>query len=341
MQSSSFSEIARSLLAEGSLDDMAKVRETCGLLALLDLMGIIDTFFAGASVQDNKNVLPQSNESGGDQKSRDAHEEKELASDLQEKEAPQLNAEASSGLANILSMLPTVAGAGGQSERKDKYDRNESIVPLMSGIMGLLGQKDGPDLPVITSLVKILSSMAKTRDMSRPRQESQGKSGAPSASESSQSDAGDLESGSTQVDEIKADTDDKSKASPPGPDPLEIITGFLNLLAQMDMSKSRSPSKTRSPRDVSDSGQADERKEDAARYDTGLSVTQDGKTILIPLRRSSVPRENIRSVHKPGLGIKRVPGRGGPGGESQTPKIEGIKVHARENQPGGAEKTLS
>lgn len=160
----SLSDIARSLLVDSPGASNKTIREKAGILALLNLLGIMDAFYgeAGAEETSAKAEKTEDQESGA--KPAQGHSQIALA------ERPG-TADASS---NILSLLSRAIGSAGQAQEENRRS---------------------PDLALLAPLLSIVTMLS--RSLNRTAQpEQQGKAEEPGAgdgqnqSEKSRSDGG-------------------------------------------------------------------------------------------------------------------------------------------------------
>ncbi|MGI6632774.1 MAG: hypothetical protein ACOX5M_06940 [Bacillota bacterium] len=233
------SDIARSVLTESHETDPRSLREKAGLLALLNLLGILESFYAeGDSQKSSINLI------------------KSMAEDA------------------VLSPP--------QPEAKET-DLTSSVMAAASKLLS--GPQGGIDPALIGTLMGALSAMTKARNLSPQPPSEPAETAADSDSQDSGAEAKD-----------KPPAEPKTPASPLqqilGIDP-RIITLALNVLA--DLMKARNTGEKQP-------GQESSREDGSHKQPTEVTVTSDGKTVVIPTAKSK-PRERL--YHKPGLGIYR------------------------------------
>jgi hypothetical protein len=278
------SDIARSVLVSSPESDQRSFREKAGLLALLNLLGIVESFYGDGQ-----------------------------------------GAQSSAGLLSSLALGSGAVAPQGQKEP----DLVSSIMSLAGKMLGGREGQGGIDPAMIGTLMGALSALTKARTLS-PRYASPtpgsgptGETGpdAPSDSldgsegpdEQAGEDGGSTgegdEAGLGEGERANGPASPSAAPAPPGAptpqSPLQqilgidprIITLALNVLA--DIMKARNAAQ--SERAGAEKGRPAARSDSAA-PETEVTVTPDGKTVVIPKARRQ-PRERL--YHKPGLGIYR------------------------------------
>ncbi len=278
------SDIARSVLVSSPESDQRSFREKAGLLALLNLIGIVESFYGDGQ-----------------------------------------GAQSSAGLLSSLAL-----GSGAVAPQRTKEP------DLVSSIMGLAGKlfggregQGGIDPAMIGTLMGALSALSKARTLA-PRYAAPatgsgltGETGtdappdSPDGSEGQSEpigengvETGDGEStGPGEGERANGSTAPPPATAPPGaappPSPLQQILGIdprlitlaLNVLAEFMKARNVAQGE----RAGTEKAKSAARSEQAA-PETEVTVTPDGKTVVIPKPRRQ-PRERL--YHKPGLGIYR------------------------------------
>lgn len=279
------SEIARSVLVDKAAGDVKSFREKAGLLALLNLLGIVEAFYG---------VVPAEDDGATAIAVRDPAVDALIKAPAGESEAPPpahgVPAPSSppvgpisivSGLSKLLgSMQPPAGAAGAQAEPGSAAAPQTGGSPISSLLSNL-------DPALIASVLGVVASMARARPARAPiKVEAQSAESAPG------------ESGTPA-----AEPEPSPEAAPPSPlqqllgiDP-KVITLVLNVLAELMKSRQAAEQK-----DKPAAGQA--------AGATGEARAEQSVARPASEARSHPPataRKSALRPHKPGLGIYRSP----------------------------------
>jgi len=326
--SGNLSEIARVLLAGDNLEDPVRLREVAGLLALLDLLGIVDSFFSG-QLETREGKTSSTGPFASGSASDGSKPSGATASGVSNTEARTITstsapvpATASTGsllaspassslgvqppldLAHTLTGLLSLASKDLPPQAGGRDPKEDAVASVLSGIMKILSDKeDGLDPRLITLLLKMMSAMPRAKAQRGAKQSETGKPDGNEERSQAPPEKGEAPEGEPPVESQSAESgpDFPPSSSPggeagnsatarrlqettgtPGPDPMEMITLFLNFLAGLDLGKPKTVSPARGS---SLPTKAATEMEDAEKKHTRISVTSDGKTELSPLRR--------------------------------------------------------
>ncbi len=183
VNNSGLSELARVFLASDSFQSPELVREKAGLLALLNLMGILEAFYsAGDSIEseglNQTPIVSIQTDEGQAQPAGEAHKTCTAP-------PPALENHDSSQpkpLAALASLLKGFSGEAtaqghGQSALTSMLGsaagiQEDTLVSVLSTIPKLLGIKDGKDPSIdpslLTALLKVITSMARAKTQQSP-----------------------------------------------------------------------------------------------------------------------------------------------------------------------------
>ncbi len=265
----SISEIARSVLSGSPGGDPKSLRERAGLLALLNLLGIVEAFYGEMPLSVGASVPPQESCDAAVSSLLEATTTSTTATTAPAVPAPSAGTAPGpislvSGLTKMLGTMQTPAADGSPTQG----------IPSISSILA------GIDPSLIAGLLSMIASMAKPR-LARP---------VPVEAESSPETPS--ESG-TETAEAAVE----SEAAPPSPlqqllgiDP-KVLTLALNVLAELMKTKQ---------------AEAKERPADpaAAADDTSARAPQKEAR---PSQASFPAGRKTGRAHRPGLGIYRSP----------------------------------
>ena len=277
----SLAEIARAVLVDRPGESKRSVREKAGLLALLNLLGIVDAFYADASAE----AEPQASSA-----------------------PPSTRSEPENPPSPLSALTRLISSASPADTGSDSQAAHPGISPSAgSPLSSLLGSLD-PAL--LASMVGLVSSIARART---PRQPESGETalGARAAASdaeaaedtaASQPSSGQPDSPSASVETTEGSA--TPRASPPAsgqPSPLQQVLGLdpriltlaLNLLAELMKSR------TGEQRPVE---QAKQREAPAG--ETVSAVMKERSAGTPGMRKPSL---GPRLYHKPGFGIYRSP----------------------------------
>ncbi|HHW18914.1 MAG TPA: hypothetical protein GXX30_08425 [Firmicutes bacterium] len=283
-------EIARSLLLEDQSQTPMKMREKAGILALLNLLGIVDAFYGAESPAGevspslSKNTAPSAGE-----------------------EEPGTR-QVPSTIANIVSAL---SGMTPGLEPPQSAFKEDTVASVLSAVTRLVGQREGGlDPNVVAALLKVMSSMSRAkssrpgRNTSAQKQGQKEEPGAMTECPSSRDAPSPAETGEPSGEPAK-DPESKSVSEASeskselqaslGIDP-KLLTVLFNFLAGLDLSKQKTPPKQELV--------SKPRTDAEPKQDTSITVSPDGKTIITE-SRAARPKPEPRSYHKPGLGIRK------------------------------------
>lgn len=281
------SDIARSVLVSSPESDQRTLREKAGLLALLNLLGIVESFYGdGQSAQSSMSLLSSL----------------ALGSGAQAPEKPKEPDLISSVMSLAGKLLGGTQGHGGIDPAM--------VGTLMGALSALSKTRALAPRPAATTPAASTSAAPDSKSPGAPSgDDAEGETldgtGDSQDREASIEDA--VESGeprapkeTTSPPEVPA----SPEAAPQSPlqqilgiDP-RIITLALNVLA--DIMKARNAAQTEK------AGTGQKRpapRPESSGPETEVTVTPDGKTVVIPKSRRQ-PRERL--YHKPGLGIYRT-----------------------------------
>ncbi len=302
----SLSELAQTFLTSEGSDHPAKLREKAGLLALLNLMGILEVFYAagetaerpasdaaqdsqvstGSSTQETVPAAP-----GGSPDSAEQHPVAEVLARL-------VNDKGSS--------RPPVQPHASPDTPGEMALRADALTPLLSAIPSLLCSKEGGIEPALLSaILKLVTSPSKTKPAST------GKSSSP-ADEAQEATAGAGEA--SEDDAIKP-----SSQGSLGLDP-NLIASLLNLLMGFDRARQKTSVRTADrPPPVAPVKSGE---------DFEITLSEDGKSVLArsttqtmqqppqqppslsqflkqPSQAAKPPAKRPSHSHRPGVGIRR------------------------------------
>ncbi len=320
----SLSELARAFSAVESPENPESVRERAGLLALLNLMGILEVFYtAGESMDSSVSGIahssPESTESAVPAPITTPTGELSVAAPGNGFPQMQSIAAIVAGLANQESSREPETAAHTLPDAGSGATKQDALASVLSAIPMLLGGKEGGiDPSLFAAMLKLISSMSKAKPVAATRQDSFLISeDAPEASpgtETGKSVSPDTQSHQT---EIHSDTLQPSYQGSQGLDP-NLISSLFNFLAGLDMSKTKAGIRhdTQAPvKAVEKTGQ--DRKAE-------ITLSKDGKSILAtrvprttqqppslsqflrqPSQSAGKPVQRPSDRHKPGIGIRR------------------------------------
>jgi hypothetical protein len=265
------SEIARSVLADGSDGDPKSFREKAGLLALLNLLGIVEAFYtpvlAPAQAAQTTPVAPQQTGSDARQSLPAPSPPDEGAGQAATPEGPPSLV---SGLAKMLvGMQPQVSLGPGSAQG------------MAGGAPPIASMLSNMDPALIAGLVSAVATMARSRPSSKTPVRTDGQTSSEDPCES---------------DTSAAEPEPSPEAAPPSPlqqvlgiDP-KILTLALNVLAEVMRSRA-SETKDRPAAEVR-----------ASEQDAPRTLSVDPRSASPGMARKPGTR-----LHKPGLGIYRSP----------------------------------
>ncbi len=301
----SLSRLAQTFLTGEGSDDPGWVRAKAGLLALLNLMGILEVFYAAGELAE----IPAVSEGG--------EEEGQVSTGSS---APETGPEAPTGgpvlpqghpiADTILQPARREGSLQPQSEPSGLADthsgaaRPDALAPLLSAIPLLLGSKEGGgiDPTLISAILKLVSSLSRSK---------------PASATEDGSFSGDepCETYSETPGDSPGDATRTSSQGSLGPDP-NLIASLLNFLAGLDKSEQKTGRSTngRPPPEVAEK---DDQKVEITLSPDGKSVIARSSPRITPqapslsefLRQPSqcakTPVQPPADRHKPGVGIRR------------------------------------
>lgn len=179
VNSGSLSELARVFLASDSFQSPELVREKAGLLALLNLMGILEAFYSAGDSVESEGLNQTSGVSNGTDEGQvpaagQAH--KALTAP-----PPALQSQDSSQLQPLAALASLLSGSSGEATVQGRGQsalgsilgsgsggiQDNTLVSVLSMIPKLLGVKEGKDVGIdpslLTALLKVISSIGKTK----------------------------------------------------------------------------------------------------------------------------------------------------------------------------------
>lgn len=289
------SEIARSVLADKAAGDVKSFREKAGLLALLNLLGIVEAFYGEVPAQGDGAPAIAVRDPAVDALVKAPASEIAPPPHAQGAPAP---ASPPVGPISIVSGLTKLLGSmQPPSQASAAETQPGSAAAPHAGGSPLQGLLNNLDPALIASVLGMVASMARARPARPPiKVEAQGVEGTPS------------ESG-TQT----AEPEPSPEAAPPSPlqqllgiDP-KVITLVLNVLAELMKSRQVPESKDK-PAAGPDAGAT----ADARAQQPPARPVPKGRSHLAATARKPALR-----LHKPGLGIYRSP-RFAPRSASQS-----------------------
>jgi hypothetical protein len=319
----SLSELARAFLADESIQTPESLREKAGLLALLNLMGIVETFYnTGDSVEhefsDEGHGVPVA---------------------PGQPEAP-FRGQDSSQLQSLSSLVSLLSGISGPDSGKGGTPtspgslltgsgaiKEDALVSVLSAIPKLLGSKEGGiDPSILTALLKLMSSVPKIKTFSEDCKDpentcSTGETRAIIDTKAEEEGNALNAACPGERGPSLGDTGQAHQSGSPGLDP-RLITSLFNFLAGLDLSRSKVGGR-QGKMAVS---QVDAKKE--ARSDsTGITLAENGQSIVTgdlhdlhpvqpvpqsfseflrqPAHSTKRPASRMSTGHKPGIGIRR------------------------------------
>jgi len=291
----SLAEIARAILVDKPGEDKRSVREKAGLLALLNLLGIVDAFYSESpeSDQEASDAIPSSSSSS--------------SPSLAQSSAPS----PSEGPPSLLPALTRLISAASQPDAGPGSQSTHAGVPAPAGgpLSSLLGSLD-PAL--LAGMLGLVSSIARAR---MPRQPDSGEgahgdSAVPSGSEGVQeASVRELPPGQPDSAGTSAESPGGSPVAPKAagptpasqPSPLQQVLGIdprvltlaLNLLAELMKSRTL---------EQKPSEQA--RQKEPCAGETSVPKTHEASVGTAATRKAPL---GPRLYHKPGFGIYRSP----------------------------------
>lgn len=285
-------EIARSVLFSSPESDQKTLREKAGVLALLNLLGIVLSFYGDSQgAQSSMNLLSSLAFSPG-APTPEKPKEPDLLSSIISLAGKLLGGTQGQGGIDPVMIGTLMGGLSALSKARTTSPKPLTSTPdtaaSPAGIGGTAGQDDVPD---------------GSADGEAPGPRTGGDAGSPEETVTEDpAKGGEREAG----EDISLPHRAASSPGPsPPPSPLQqilgldprIITLALNVLA--DVMKARNVAQNEKTAPYQGKLAADPR---LSSPDAEVTVTPDGKTVVIPKARKQ-PRERL--YHKPGLGIYR------------------------------------
>lgn len=322
----SLSDIARSVLVDSPDGDARSLREKAGLIALLNLLGIVESFYGEASEsvsRETKDDQPgpagmapatQASQTGGAAAPGDSAVQTGSAPPPTGIENPLSMV---SGLARMLSSVMGSPQAGAQQA-------GGSPPPASGGLPGALG---GLDPALIASMLGLVSAMAKTR----PQVKAPTKVVATEAQAPAEGGP-DVEFPAAPADEGQAEPQEKPAAGQSPASPLQQILGIdprvltiiLNLVADLMKNRPAGAPASQAPAaqpQVGSTAQAAAGAQPPASAAAAAHATAQSPDGA-PVKEAAEPAPKrisppLRRYHRPGLGIYRG-ALGGSGTEQPT-----------------------
>lgn len=314
---SSLSELARGCLADENLQSPELVREKAGLLALLNLMGILEVFYAAEGLMDSTVLESQSifkpQDSPQPGKNQESTTETEL--DLPGQSLSQLEL-----LTSLLTGIsepkdnrkPHSASLSNVLNLEDSTIKESALASILATIPKLVGSKEGGiDPALLAALVKAISSRPKPKPMPTSKQN------ATPLSESAATDPNDTGASLSQDTDGSFQLDSPEQPGGPVLDP-RLLTSLFNFVAGLDLSKSKSTNRQERPA-VSKTAPEEGNKDGAQ-----ITLAQDQKSIVTtkaprtsshppslseflrqPSQTTRKPASRPSNSHQPGVGIRR------------------------------------
>lgn len=306
-------ELAQAFLTgEGSGHPNA-VREKAGLLALLNLMGILEVFYAAGQPAEHR-VSRATRESQIPTESAGQKTHPETPAGSRELSEPPQGVETAVPLPDDKEgfRLPLQPQASPDTDTRPEPAKPDALAPLMAAIPSLLAGKEGGIEPALVSaMLKLIASLSRTKPASTV------KGGSPEG-EPAQApvDSGEPCAGETSKDDATM----PSHHAGLGLDP-KLIASLINFLAGVDRTK------TESNASPSNQPLAEAPVKGEEKYE--LSLSRDGRSVLAkripqaippkasqqppsfsqflkqPPRPAKAPPERPPDSHKPGVGIRR------------------------------------
>ncbi len=296
---SSLSELARSCLADENLQNPELMREKAGLLALLNLMGILEVFYADEGLMDSPVFEPQDSS----EKALESKTEAELNLPGQSFSQSELLTSLLTGASDSKGSQEATASLSKALNLEDNAIKENTLASILSTIPKLLGQKEGGgiDPALLTALITAISSMSKGKPVPASKQDS----------------------ALVSEGEAANHTDEPSQMESPvqpvsqGLDP-QLITSLFNFVAGLDLSKSKSANRQERPavsKTAVEEGQEDRAQITLAHDHKSIVTSKAPRTSSQPPSLSEFLRQPSQSTrkpasrpfdsHKPGVGIRR------------------------------------
>ncbi len=246
----SLSEIARSVLAESPEGDGKTLREKAGLLALLNLLGIVEAFYGEMPVSEETAIKLATAAPPAAQPATSARDVA-VGSLLQTPPQPSTPAVAPSGApASPISIASTLAKLIGsmqppaQAQPQQQQPASQATAPAAASGSPLANILGSLDPAMIASILGLISTLAKPRPAARAvtKVEAQAADGAVQEGETAEpAPAGDADSPGTAPDQAGGEKAGAPANAPTGPSPLQQLLGIdpkfltliLNVLAEV------------------------------------------------------------------------------------------------------------
>ncbi|HOA71001.1 MAG: hypothetical protein WBL52_01200 [Bacillota bacterium] len=288
----SLSRLAQVCLTSEGAGDPAWVREKAGLLALLNLMGILEVFYAAGELQEvsapRRTGLDEAGldagrpDTTGDDRPAtqaapsDTGPETSAGSSGSPKDSPV--AEAIAQPAATQGSIQTQAQPAGLPGTQGGAAKPDALAPLLSALPLLLGSKQGGiDPNLISAILKLIPSLTRSKPASAP--EASGDAAAVSKEEPTASSQGSF-----------------------GLDP-KLIVSLVNFLAGLEKSRSKPASTPVGPPPPEAPGKHGQ--------EVQISLSPDGESVIAkpvskqPSQCIKTPVQPPAQRHKPGVGIRR------------------------------------
>lgn len=263
------SEIARSVLIASPETDPRSLREKAGLLALLNLLGIVESFYGdGQTVQSSVNLIRSIAENPMSPPTQEPSKQPDLAASIMSLATKFLGSGQGQGgfdpalIGTLMGAVSAMSKSRGQGSRPSARAGDAEVIQLE-------GENEDEDSEEIG-------------DQSAPEEEE------PQA-------------------EVSKPSPPSALQQILGIDP-RIITLALNLIADLMKARTAGSSEKPASGATGSSSSPDEPRlsppetSEDNKPSTEVTVTSDGKTVVIPTTKKH-PRERL--YHKPGLGIYR------------------------------------
>lgn len=284
------SEIAKSLLVDNQEDEPESLREKAGLLALLNLLGIVDMFYdTQESAQKPATTTRQPKEIAPVQDTNKAASSRHETTPAQDSHKTSSNARHS-----LAELVSTISGESATPSGPAESLRENSVGCLLSALTKFCRNKEGAlDPNIVTALIKMASSLARGKN-DKPTGATSGENASVKPDEHTTLSETTLKihDSGTGTKQNKSRTETQSSL---GIDP-KLITVLFNFLAGLDLPKTKSTAR---------SGTESAANKDAeAKDDTAITLSSNGKAIIAKHKHNKT-RSEPRTYHKPGFGIRK------------------------------------